>query len=373
MKIGFIFASDFNVATVFQAPLGGSESAVSYLAIELAKLGHNITLFSLNKNPVNVFGVRCLSFSMENNDFKLPKEIMENDFQVFIIKNGIPHFGNLLKAALPYPCKVIFWTGHASNQPAIQDLVKQEVVAGIDGIVCVSSWHRVEMIKNFNLPANKVHICRNAIAPFFENLFLNEAEFVDIKSKFPMLAYTSTPFRGLALLLQMFPSIRAKIPSVTLNLYSSMKVYGIINENDQYQALYQLAKTTEGINYFGSLPQAKLAACLRTNTIFSYPNTFPETSCIAIMEALAAGLYIITTDLGALAETTLGFGKLIAPENIATRGSDSYQNVLQQICAQQISDPAEFLKKQYSQVLIMNKLHTWSNRAKEWISLLQVV
>ena len=47
--------------------------------------------------------------------------------------------------------------------------------------------------------------------------------------------------------------------------------------------------------------------------IFFYPNTYPETCCSSIIEAMAHKCNIITSDLGALRETSNGFSKLFDP------------------------------------------------------------
>ena len=45
--------------------------------------------------------------------------------------------------------------------------------------------------------------------------------------------------------------------------------------------------------------------------IFAYPSIWHETSCIAAIEAMAAGCEIVTTNLGALYETCSPFGRFI--------------------------------------------------------------
>ena len=114
------------------------------------------------------------------------------------------------------------------------------------------------------------------------------------------LGYTSTPFRGLEVLLSAFPEVLIEFPEAELKVFSSMKVYQQDERGDAFAPLYKRCRTTPSVHYVGSVPQPRLAEELKAATILAYPNTFAETSCIAVMEAMAAGLHIVTTDLGTL-------------------------------------------------------------------------
>jgi hypothetical protein len=98
---------------------------------------------------------------------------------------------------------------------------------------------------------------RNAVSPAF-------AECPNITPWFatgevPVLFYTSTPFRGLDVLLNAFPKIRAAVPNVRLRIYSSMSIYQVPEAEDQYRSLYDLARSMDGVEYIGSVSQARLA------------------------------------------------------------------------------------------------------------------
>jgi glycosyltransferase involved in cell wall biosynthesis len=328
-----------------------------YLAVELARLGHAVTTLTGTASEAEVLGVRCLPESVAGEAF-----FAAQSFDVVVILNG-PATRSDLRLRLPAHTQLVLWTGHNVDQAAMQALAKPTVRDLWDRIVCVSSWHRTMVLEAFDADPAKVVVLRNAIAPAFENLFSSREALISAKSNSLHLAYTSTPFRGLELMLDIFPAFRAKNPEATFDIYSSMAVYGQRGANDKYGALYEKFRAIAGVRYFGSLPQPELAAALVRSHVLSYPNTFAETSCISVMEAMAAGLKVVTSDFGALRETTAGYGDLVALKPSSTRDKfvAQYKRALAG-CVGSVREPG----RMYKQVLDINQTGTWRVRASEW-------
>jgi glycosyltransferase involved in cell wall biosynthesis len=181
-----------------------------------------------------------------------------------------------------------------------------------------------------------------------------------------VLAYTSTPYRGLDLLLRAFPRIRAAVPGVTLQVFSGMRLYGVAEaeEQERFGKLYERCRKTEGVEYVGSVPQPELARRLRAATVLAYPNTFPETSCIAVLEAMAAGCRVVTSELGALPETAGGFASLIP----FGAGGDVYlDRFVEETVAvlEHLDGTAEdHLRRQVAHV---QECGSWAGLADEWM------
>ena len=52
---------DYDAAAPLERPLGGSQSAMCYLAMALVRRGHAVAMLTGTKTPVIVNGVKCLS------------------------------------------------------------------------------------------------------------------------------------------------------------------------------------------------------------------------------------------------------------------------------------------------------------------------
>ena len=276
--------------------------------------------------------------------------------------------GLAIRPLLRPDAKLISWLQHADDQPAVQSLANGEIRAAFDRFAFVSQWQRQRFIDKFGVAAERSGVMRNAISPSFRNRFKPGESILAAKRRPPVLAYTSTPFRGLDLLVHAFGAIRAEVAGTTLRVYSSMQVYQTPSDKDaaQYGALYQLCRDTPGIEYIGSLPQAELAEQLKEAAVLAYPNHFAETSCIAVMEAMASGCLIVTSDLGALPETTAGFGHLLPVGDSWLTYSDRFIEETVRLLESLQKQPAQFEAGLSEQVAFVNAEYDWPRRAAEW-------
>lgn len=364
MKIAFIdfLPWDYKIASAYKMALGGSQSALCYLAEAVAQQGHEVFLLNHTSDPGLSRNVMCLSLEA------VPKQLLQS-LDALIVLN-LAGQGMQLRSLIGDKTRLILWTGHAHNQPDVQELQNPAERDVYDGFAFVSDWQRDRFHEHFGINLTCIAVLRNAIAPSFCGLFPTESPILPHKSQPPVLAYTSTPFRGLDLLLDVFPKIRSAIPGTRLKVFSSMKVYQVSQTEDEshYGSLYRQCRETEGVEYIGSLPQPELARELQSVMLLAYPNTFAETSCIAVMEAMASGCWIVSSNLGALPETTAGFARLISIEGSWEVYKDSFVEETVQVLTKCIAtDTTESETDLRRQVEYVNSSYTWSVRAEQWV------
>ncbi len=267
----------------------------------------------------------------------------------------------------------MLWTQHAHDQPAVQVLCRPEVAGCWDGMAFVSRWQEQSYEKTFGRGKALGRVMRNAVGPAFASLAASDKWRPQCKPRPPLLAYTSTPFRGLELLLGMFAELRAAVPSMLLKIYSSMQVYQMSSEQDQqqYGDLYRICRETEGVEHVGSLPQPALAEAMSQVSLLVYPNTFAETSCISVMEAMASGCQVVTSDLGALSETTAGFARLIPLGNDRMEYRRQFVAAVVAALHEGSSAPEQTGRLLARQNAFIREQCTWPTRAAQWSAWLQ--
>ena len=356
VKLLFASFSPFamDVGLPEREPLGGSESCVAYLARQLAQNGHDVTLAArLPENtPEQVLGVRHVSLETLND----PAFLVGTDFDATIALSG-PATAEHFKRRAPNAFHVS-WLHLTPDQSAMAPLAA--MTPFIDRAVFVSATQRA-MVRYGGASA----VIGNGIAPVFENIFATAQDLRDAKEN--RAAYTSMPYRGLHLLVE---AIRRMPGETRFDVYSAMQTYR--RPETAFAGLYAQVKKTPRTLYHGAVPQPVLAKALKPAAFLAYPCAFIETYCIAALEAIAAGLKVVSIDLGALRETTLGFADLL-PVTADMEDAEivaRYTLLLEQNVAAFQENPDDWAAERFAQSGVVNRLCSWRARAMEWENLL---
>ncbi|MBM4003266.1 MAG: tetratricopeptide repeat protein [Planctomycetes bacterium] len=352
---------DYSVWTVDRRPLGGSQSALCWLAKMLARRGNAVAAFTHTTVEQTQDGVECHSLSDGY------AGLAGIDIDAAVILNSLMGIDQL-RAILPEHCRLVLWTQHASDQPAIQGLGLDSIRCHLDGIAFVSQWQADQYRNRFTIGDLPAVVLRNGVNPCFGPRDIDESGPSPRRDPHT-IAYTSAPYRGLSRLLRAFEHVRRHCDDAELRVFSGTAVY--FQESDteppELAELLQRCRETRGVRLIGSLPQTELAEQLATCQLWAYPSTFAETSCIAALEAMASGCRVVASDLGALRETTAGFAELVPPQE----PPDSFAETMLRVMLQAephstaAATSADGIKLQQAH---LQRHHCWSTIAAEWES-----
>ena len=253
----------------------------------------------------------------------------------------------------------ILWQKNSYDQPNITPWFNnKDNHKKYDWYVFNSHWNYEKFRYLFNIPTEKCLVIKNGV----DNIKPRDLNKKKDKIK---LIFHPTPWRGLNVMLAAMQYI--KNPNIELDVYSSTEVYGknFYDQSDHlYQGLYDQARQLPNVNYIGYKPNEYIKEHLNEYDIFAYPNIWEETFCISAVEAMAAGLYVITTDYGALYETCAEFSTYIPYQK-------SYENLAKNFAyaieasAEKLYEPGvqQHLKMQ---IEYTNQYYSWVKQSNAW-------
>jgi glycosyltransferase involved in cell wall biosynthesis len=361
MRLAFldVIGWEYDADTPYQRPMGGTQSAAVYLAAELAAAGHDVAFVNETRVPHASRGVRFEGRK------RMTAQFLNGFDSVIVISGAVGLAFRKLGIAAP----LILWTGHAHDQAAVQALRDPAERESWSAFAMVSDWQAREFQREFGIPVAKTTVMRYAVSPAFLEAAPQPPWFTSDAP--PVLTYTSTPFRGLDVLLMAFPAIRERVRDARLRVFSSMAVYQVPSSADRFEALYSLCRALPGAQYEGSVAQRDLAREVATSAMLAYPCTFAETSCIAVMEAMASGAAIVTSRLGALEETSHGFGRLLALEGDRIDFTTNFAAAVADSLLESRRDPRAAMMRRDEQLAFVRNRYTWKARSGEWIEWLE--
>jgi len=259
----------------------------------------------------------------------------------------------------------ILWQKNSYDQPNLAPWFKDKSNHDkYDWYVFNSNWNFEKFRMMFDIPLNKSLVIKNGVGDI-EPISTTYKKGDPIK-----IIHHCTPWRGLSVLLGAMQLV--KNPLITLDVYSSTEVYGKRfheQTDDQYKELYEQARQLPNVNYIGYKPNEYIKEHLKDYRLFVYPSIWEETFCISLLEAMAAGLYCVTTNFGALFETGAEFPMYIPYSNdyhsLARRFAEGIEVAAKSLEVDGIND---HLKVQRNYV---NRFYNWKVKSISWQRFLQ--
>jgi glycosyltransferase involved in cell wall biosynthesis len=234
-----------------------------------------------------------------------------------------------------------------------------------DKFVFVSNWQMEKYNEVRGVEYNRSTVVKNSIVPIDTTK--------RTKSDKIRLIYHTTPHRGLQLLVPAFVELCKRHDDITLDVYSSFKIYGWEQRDAQYQELFDICRNHPNIKYHGTVSNDEIREALLSADIFAYPSIWKETSCLSLIEAMSAGLLCIHPNLAALSETSMGLTWMYQWNEDANAHAGGFMQVLHQgieVMRNQREAIEADLKLQKIQV---DRVHGWNNKANEWKALLESI
>jgi glycosyltransferase involved in cell wall biosynthesis len=234
-----------------------------------------------------------------------------------------------------------------------------------DRIFVLSEFHKGRFCETHGFAPEEVFVTRNGISleRFDQKVARNPHKAV----------YSSSPDRGLAVLLDMWPAVRERVPGAELHVFYGFdnwravaRDYGQPMQRYLVRNLEERARNTEGVVFRGSVDQKTLAREMLSAGVWCLPTWFEETHCIGAAEAQAAGLRVISTaDLGALPETVGDRGVLVEGDWLSPEYQEKFVDEIE-YAMEDAWDPDPNLPAREELQTYAREHFSWDGVVDEW-------
>lgn len=309
MKIGIVDVVGlvYNGDTVYTRGLGGSESAVIYMAEELVKLGHEATIHNDCNDSETKSGIFAGVNYVSHDEYQLLTNPMEYDI-VISVRSVKPFFADNMYASLMHRSKhKILWMHDTfcEGDEFIEDMLNRNF---INEVFTLSDFHTNYILncrhgdkRNFEVLKSKVFQTRNGIRKWKNEIHL------DTKNPYGFV-YNASATKGMVPLLEMvWPEVRKQIPLATLDIIGGFYRFRADALPDEQEKTVRkfMRGGVPGVTFHGVISQKEVADIVSNATFMIYPPAFPETFGISTMESIFYKTPVITSNFGALEETAI--------------------------------------------------------------------
>jgi UDP-glucose:(glucosyl)LPS alpha-1,2-glucosyltransferase len=212
-----------------------------------------------------------------------------------------------------------------ANDPEVEKFKNPEWRQKIHQFVFISNWQyqQFQYILGFPYTDN----C-SVIEVGFDPI---EVDWTKKNKETTRFCYTSTPQRGLTILVPVFSKFAEKNPNTHLDVFSSYKMYGWEKSDEQFEPLFDQIRNNPNMTYHGFKPHDEVIEYLKTADIHAYPCIWQETSCRAMEEAMSAGLACVHPNIAALPDTSGGLNFMYQGDTSLEKHANIFFAKLQEV------------------------------------------
>jgi len=268
----------WNGATYYEQPLGGSEKAVICLSRELARRGHEVYVFASGQ-PGLFEGVTYHHISQLNMGALPEVDVHISSRWLEVLQHS--------KAKVR-----ALWLHDMAQMPPSH--IPADLIVALSHAQAVS-WG----IADGGWPEER-------LAYIGDGVDISHFSGMEVRDPNRML-WISNPDRGLYIACKIFREhILPRWPDLYLDIYGRYAVYGWGKEQERMFLPPPDWIDGKSIRLHEPVPALAVARELMKSWALWYPTWWPETFCMAALEAQAAGTPVVTCPVGALTETVKG-------------------------------------------------------------------
>ena len=140
--------------------------------------------------------------------------------------------------------KKIFYAHDLPEDPESSRLSDPMFRKKFEKFVFVSNWQMEQYAEKRGVEYSRSMVIKNSINPIDTS---NRTKSDKIR-----LIYHSTPHRGLNILIPIYLKLLETNPDIELDVYSSFKLYGWEDRDNQYEDLFEICRNHPNIKYHGT-------------------------------------------------------------------------------------------------------------------------
>ena len=262
----------------------------------------------------------------------------------------------------------VLWLHDLAADPENNHLKDAEARKRFSRLVFVSDWQWQQFQLTYGIPWSESFILKNAIEPIM--LSANTDGSWNKDKDIVRIIYHTTPHRGLNIAVAGIKALweNGYKDKIHFDVYSSFEAYGWPQRDEPFKDIFKEIEEHDGMTYHGFQHNAVVREALAKSHIFAYPSIWQETSCIAAIEAMSAGVQVVCPNYGALPETTGGLATMYHWNENLQFHANVFANFLKGAVDNHNSEEMQS-KLRFAKSWADNA-YNWDIRANQWTGML---